>query len=171
VKLLEAEVPVLRLIEGAAWFKSHDNAEISAALQLLLADASVLYLKTKSFQLDIRGRRFTDYRLLLGQHADQILDMTDALAKRAREIAGASVSSASEVASNPRLKGNNEQFVTPKDMLDELWSDNRQLAWFLRSAQQISAGRDDVATASLLATLIAETECRTSILSRTVLGL
>jgi starvation-inducible DNA-binding protein len=164
VKLLQAEVPALR-------FGSRDNAEISAALQLLLADASVLYLKTKSFQLNIGGRRFSDYRLLLGQHADQILDMTDALAKRVREIAGATMSSASDAACNPRLKGNNAAFVVPKDMLDELWSDNRQLAWFLRSAHQICAGRDDLATASLLATWISETECRTSMLSGTVLGL
>jgi starvation-inducible DNA-binding protein len=169
VKLQKAEVPVLQLSQGAAWFKRHDNADISAALQQLLADTSVLFLKTKSFELHMRGDHFRDYRSLLGRHADQILEMTDALAKRAREVAPATVSSASETACNPRLTDNNEPFVAPKDRLDELWSDNRQFAGYLRSAHRICAGRNDVATTSLLATWIAETECRTSDLSSRVL--
>jgi starvation-inducible DNA-binding protein len=170
MKLQEAQVPILRLRE-AAWFIPNDNAGIPAALQQLLADASVLYLKTRSVQLQMRGRHFRDFRLLLSRHADQILDMTDALAKRAREITAATPDSTSQFAYNPRLKYNTEPLVAPKDVLDELWSDNRQLAWYLRSAHRICTGRNDVATASLLAAWTAETEGRTSVLSATVLGL
>ena len=47
-------------------------AEISTALNGLLADAFALYLKTKNFHWHVSGPHFRDYHLLLDEQAEQI---------------------------------------------------------------------------------------------------
>src|ERR1700748_2614488 len=106
--------------------------EISAELRPLLADAFALYLKTKNFHWHMTGRNFRDYHLLLDEHGDQIFAMTDPIAERARKLGGTTIHSIGEIATHQRLKDSNEQHLTPKAMLGELFADNRQLVSFLR---------------------------------------
>jgi starvation-inducible DNA-binding protein len=134
--------------------------EISAALRQLLADVFALYLKTKNFHWHMSGRHFRDYHLLLDEHAEQIFAMTDDIAERARKIGGTTLHSISDISRHQRLKDNNEEFVTPKDMLTELGGDNQQLTRFLRSTHQICDAHNDVATTSLVETWIDQTERR-----------
>src|SRR5271154_3403388 len=91
--------------------------EISAALRHLLADVFALYLKTKNFHWHMSGSHFRDYHLLLDDHGDQIFEMTDDIAERARKIGGTSLRSISDIAKHQRLKDNNCEFVTPENML------------------------------------------------------
>src|SRR5271170_4043760 len=112
-------------------------AEISAALRPLLADVFALYLKTKNFHWHMTGRHFRDYHLLLDEHGDQIFAMTDAIAERARKLGATTLHSISEVAKYQRLKDNNAEFVAPKDMLEELRTDNQELTRFLRSTHEV----------------------------------
>ncbi|MEY9879857.1 DNA-binding ferritin-like protein [Bradyrhizobium sp. USDA 328] len=56
--------------------------KVSEALNVLLADAFALYLKTKNFHWHISGRHFRDYHLLLDEQSDQIFATTDQLAER-----------------------------------------------------------------------------------------
>src|SRR3989475_495564 len=58
--------------------------DISAALNLLLADLFALYLKTKNFHWHVSGPHFRDYHLLLDEQADQIYATTDPVAERVR---------------------------------------------------------------------------------------
>src|SRR5712671_4338971 len=62
--------------------------ELSGALNLLLADAFALYLKTKNFHWHVSGPHFRDYHLLLDEQADQIFAITDTIAERVRKIGG-----------------------------------------------------------------------------------
>src|ERR1700681_4605145 len=105
---------------------SHEGVEeISAALRQLLADVFALYLKTKNFHWHMSGRHFRDYHLLLDEHAEQIFAMTDDIAERARKIGGMTLRSISDIAGHQRLRDNNEDFVSPENMLAELRSDNQ----------------------------------------------
>src|SRR5438876_7550360 len=94
--------------------------EISSNLRRLLADVFALYVKTKNFHWRISGRHFRDYHLLLDEHADQIFAMTDAMAERARKIGATTIRSISDISRHQRLEDNNEDVVTPEDMLREL---------------------------------------------------
>jgi starvation-inducible DNA-binding protein len=145
--------------------------EISGALRQLLADVFALYLKTKNFHWHMSGRHFRDYHLLLDEHSDQIFAMSDDIAERARKIGGTTLRSISDISRQQRLKDNNEEFVTPKDMLAELCADNQQLTRFLRSTHQICDEHNDVATTSLIEIWIDQTERRTWFLSEIVLSL
>src|ERR1700728_4386101 len=107
--------------------------EISDALRKMLADVFALYVKTKNFHWHMSGKHFRDYHLLLDEHGDQLFEMTDDIAERARKIGGTSLRSISDISGHQRLKDNNDSFVEPKKMIDELCSDNRQLTTYLRS--------------------------------------
>ena len=47
-------------------------AKVAAALNQVLADAFVLYLKTKNFHWHVSGKHFRDYHLLLDEQAGTI---------------------------------------------------------------------------------------------------
>jgi starvation-inducible DNA-binding protein len=140
-------------------------AEIARALRQLLADVFTLYMKTKNFHWHMSGRHFRDYHLLLDEHATQIFAMTDDIAERARKIGAPTLHSISDISRNQRLQDNNEESVTPQDMMAELCDDNQQLTRSLRSAHEICEQHNDVATASMIEVWIDQTERRTWFLS------
>lgn len=147
------------------------TVEISGTLRLLLADVLVLYLKTKNFHWHMTGSHFRDYHLLLDEHADQVLAMTDVIAERARKIGGSTLRSISDVSRHQRLKDNNDEDIAPEEMLQELRADNLQLMRFLRATHEVCKQHDDVATASLIEGWIDQTEHRSWFLSETISGL
>ena len=139
--------------------------EISSGLRQLLADVFALYVKTKSFHWHMSGRHFRDYHLLLDEHSEQVFAMTDDIAERARKIGGATLRSISDISRHQRLKDNNEDVVSPEEMLAELRADNLDLTHFLRGAHEVCGKHADVATASLIENWIDQTERRTWFLS------
>jgi starvation-inducible DNA-binding protein len=146
-------------------------AEITTALRQLLADAFALYLKTKNFHWHMTGQHFRDYHLLLDEHAEQIFAMTDDIAERARKIGGITLRSISDISRHQRLKDNNDESVTPKEMLTELNADNQALTRYFRSAHETCEKYNDVGTASLIEVWIDQTERRTWFLSEILQGL
>ncbi len=134
--------------------------EISQELRALLADIFALYLKTKNFHWHMTGKDFRDYHLLLDEHADQIFAMSDPVAERARKLGAPTLHSISEVSKYQRLKDNNGHDMSPKAMLSELFTDNRELIASLRAAHDVCDGAKDVATTSLIEVWIDETERR-----------
>jgi len=136
-------------------------AEISKALNGILADAFALYLKTKNFHWHISGPHFRDYHLMLDEQADAIFATTDPLAERVRKLSGTTLRSISDISARQSLKDNNEQFVGPNDMLRELMNDNKAVAAAMRKAHELCEDHKDAASASLLEVYIDETERRT----------
>ncbi len=136
-------------------------AEISEALRRLLADVFCLYVKTKNFHWHMTGRHFRDYHLLLDEHANQILAMTDDIAERVRKIGGYALRSIGDIARHQRLKDNDDGGTLPREMLTELCDDNAHLTGFLRAAHELCARHNDVATTSLIEVWIDQTERRT----------
>jgi starvation-inducible DNA-binding protein len=141
--------------------KQDGVAAVCSELRLLLADVFALYMKTKNFHWHMSGRHFRDYHLLLDEQSDQLFDMTDDVAERARKIGGTTLHSIGEIASHQRLKDNDAEFVPPHAMIAELAADNQQLTKFMRATHEVCDKHDDVATASLLENWIDESERRT----------
>jgi starvation-inducible DNA-binding protein len=134
--------------------------DISAALNLLLADMFALYLKTKNFHWHMSGPHFRDYHLLLDEQADQIFATTDTIAERVRKIGGTTLRSIGHIARLQRVLDNDAQYATPLDMLAELRDDNEQLVARLRQAHGLCDEYGDVASASLIEIWIDEAERR-----------
>ena len=72
--------------------------DISGELNALLSDILALYLKTKNFHWHMSGPYFRDYHLLLDEQGEQIFDMTDDIAERARKIGGTTLRSIGDIA-------------------------------------------------------------------------
>ena len=134
--------------------------EISAGLTALLADVFALYVKTKNFHWHMSGPHFRDYHLLLDDQGDQLFAMTDDIAERVRKIGGTTLRSIGHIARIKRIADNDADYVTPKDMLSELWEDNKALTLSMRSLHEFCDEARDVATASVLENWIDETQRR-----------
>ena len=124
---------------------SQATKDISAALNLLLADFFALYLKTKNFHWHVSGPHFRDYHLLLDEQADQLYDTTDPIAERVRKLGGTTLRSIGQISRLQRVKDNDADYVTPDDMLAELREDNQQLAARMRQSHHVcdEHGDDD----------------------------
>jgi starvation-inducible DNA-binding protein len=134
--------------------------DISATMNVILADVFALYLKTKNFHWHMSGPHFRDYHLLLDEHAEQLFAMTDVVAERVRKIGELTLHSIGEIARTQRVLDNDAEYVEPLDMLAELAEDNKTLAARLREAHNVCEEHRDVATTSLIEVWIDETERR-----------
>jgi starvation-inducible DNA-binding protein len=134
--------------------------DISGALNALLADVFVLYMKTKNFHWHMSGPHFRDYHLLLDEQSEQIFAATDDIAERVRKVGGTTLRSIGHVARLQRIPDNDAEWVTPEDMLAELREDNKRLALEMREVHATCEEHGDVATTSLLENWIDEAERR-----------
>jgi starvation-inducible DNA-binding protein len=137
------------------------TADVTGAMNALLADVFALYLKTKNFHWHMSGPHFRDYHLLFDEQADQLFAMTDPIAERIRKIGGRTLTSIGHIGRLQRVLDNDAGYVEPEDMLAELCEDNRALAARLREAHNVCDEHRDIATASLTEVWIDETERRT----------
>jgi starvation-inducible DNA-binding protein len=145
-------------------------ADITGALNALLADVFTLYLKTKNFHWHMSGPHFRDYHLLLDDHGDQLFAMTDEIAERVRKIGGTTIRSIGQIARLQRIPDNDAEYVTPQDMLSELREDEKALVSSMRAVHTVCDEAGDVATASLIENWIDEGERRIWFLFETTRG-
>lgn len=134
--------------------------DISATLNVVLADVFALYIKTKNFHWHMSGPHFRDYHLLLDEQADQIFGMTDVVAERVRKVGGLTIRSIGQIGRLQRIVDNDADYVSALDMIAELREDNKTLLGALRTAHDVCEEHGDVATTSLIEIWIDETERR-----------
>jgi starvation-inducible DNA-binding protein len=135
-------------------------AEVTEALNLLIADTFALYVKTKNFHWHVSGPHFRDYHLLLDEQAQAVYATIDDLAERVRKLGGVTIRSIGDIARQQRIKDNNDDFVPPLEMLRELMNDNKALIVAMREAHEIAADNKDVGTTSMLEVFIDGAEKR-----------
>ena len=133
---------------------------ITAELNVLLADVFALYLKTKNFHWHVSGPHFRDYHLLLDEQGDQIFAMTDDIAERVRKLGGTTIRSIGHIARLKHVADNDAGYVEPQDMLSELREDNQALMGRMTEIHGLGGDANDVATVSVLENWIDETQRR-----------
>ena len=144
---------------------------LSEALNAILADTFALYVKTKNFHWHVSGPHFRSYHLLLDDQSQQILATVDELAERVRKDRRHHRALDRHIARLKRIRDNDEDFVTPLDMLCELMADNKATIHNMREAHKLADEHEDVATASLLEVFIDDAEKRTWFLFEASRGL
>jgi starvation-inducible DNA-binding protein len=141
-------------------FDAEQVKNLSSVLNALLADFFALYIKTKNFHWHMSGPHFRDYHLLLDQQGEQIFAITDDIAERVRKVGGTTIRSIGHIAKLQRLSDNDQEFVPARDMLLELYADNKALIESLRTAHEVTDKANDYATTSLIEVWIDEAERR-----------
>jgi starvation-inducible DNA-binding protein len=140
--------------------RQQDAQAITEALNPLIADLFALYVKTKNFHWHLAGSHFRDYHLLFDEHADQIFAAIDLLAERVRRVGGTTIRSISHIGQMQTIADDNNDFVPAGEMVERLLRDNAHLAKTQRAAHDVCEKNHDVATSSLLETIIDESERR-----------
>jgi len=133
---------------------------VSDALNELLADTYALFVKTKNFHWHVSGPHFRSYHLLFDEQATQLYGTTDELAERVRKIGGTTIRSIAHIERLQRIKDNEQDFVSPLDMLRELMNDNKAMMSSMRKAHGIAEEHGDIGTTSMLETFIDGVEKR-----------
>jgi starvation-inducible DNA-binding protein len=165
---VQAQSPRANTSETTSGLSCEAVTEITSELRPLLADVFALYLKTKNFHWHMTGPHFRDYHLLLDEQAEQIFEMTDDIAERARKLGGTTLHSISDIGKHQRLIDNNKENNNPQEMLRELHADSRELTQFLRAAHETCEKHNDLATASSIENWLDQTERRTWFLAETI---
>lgn len=147
-----------------------NQADLIGALNRLAADAVALYLKTKNYHWHVSGSHFRDYHLMFDEQADTLLESVDILAERVRKISGTTLRSVAHVSRLQRVTDDEEDFVMPTDMLQNLVAENLAMAENMRSAHEQAEGVRDAGTAGVLENLIDDTERRIWFLFETLQG-
>jgi starvation-inducible DNA-binding protein len=142
-------------VEGA-----RSIGKIRSSLNLLLADIFTLYFKTKSFRWHLSDAPRQEYLLLLDEHGEQLLAITDDVAERVRNLGGTTIRSIGEIARVQRLRDNDTELVTAKDMMDELRKDEKRLASAMKTLHSLCDVSGDLATANLLKSCIEDSQLR-----------
>lgn len=129
---------------------SNATLSVAEALNKALADSYALYFKTKNFHWHVSGPHFRDYHLLFDSQAAQIHAVTDAIAERVRKTGNTTLRSIGDIARHQTIKDNDADFVSPKDMLDELREDNLSLVQTFRAVKEAATQAGDNATEGIV---------------------
>jgi len=160
VKLEKAARPVAAPLDTPTDLEPKGVEQVCEQLNTIIADGFAVFLKTKNFHWHVSGPHFRDYHLLLDEQSEQIMESIDPLAERVRKLGGKTLKSISHISKIQSLKDNNEDFVSPLDMLRELMEDNKKIVAAMRKCHETADEAGDVATASLLENTIDDTEKR-----------
>lgn len=126
--------------------KRNDTLSVAEALNRVLADSYAVYLKTKNFHWHVSGPHFRDYHLLFDEQAAQILAVTDLIAERVRKTGNVTLRSIGDISRHQTIRDNDDEFVSPKDMLQELRADNLALVEGFRAVKKAAGDAGDNAT-------------------------
>lgn len=138
--------PVPEKLRTPANLNRNDTVSVAEALNRVLADSCALYLKTKNFHWHVSGPHFRDYHLLFDEQAAQILLVTDLIAERVRKTGNVTLRSISDISRHQTIRDNDADFVSAKDMLEELRADNLALVEGFRAVKKAAGDAGDNAT-------------------------
>jgi starvation-inducible DNA-binding protein len=133
---------------------------VTNAVNPLIADAFVLYVKTKNFHWHLYGPRFRDLHLLFDEHADAILESVDVMAERVRRVGGTTIRSIGHIAQLQTIMDDNNSVLDAQSMVRQLCDDNAHIAKMIRDAIAVCDRSRDSATSNSLQEILDQTERR-----------
>lgn len=133
---------------------------ITQALNPLIADAFTLYVKLKNFHWHLSGSHFRDYHVLFDEQADQVFASIDLMAERVRRVGGTTIRSIGHISQLQTIPDDNDEFVSPADMMHRLIEDHKTIAREQRDAIQVCDQNRDPVTSNILQEILDATEKR-----------
>ena len=140
--------------------KEEEVRAVTEAVNPLIADAFALYVKVKNFHWHVFGSHFRDYHKLFDEQAESVFGGIDTLAERIRKIGGTTIRSISHISQLQTIRDDDEECVTPEEMIARLLEDNRHIAEQQRDAIEVCDKNRDTPTGNLLQEILDQTERR-----------
>ena len=143
------------------------KAGLVTALNGALADTVALYFKTKNFHWHVAGPRFRDLHLLFDEQAAQLIGTVDNIGERVRKNDEYTLTSIGTVASETRIKDQDDVTISADAMVAELRDDNRKLHDRLETVKEEAEAMGDNATSGIVDDWIDQCEERIWFLNQT----
>jgi starvation-inducible DNA-binding protein len=130
-------------------------ALITEELSEVLADATILYIKTRKFHWNVAGESFMELHKLFESQYTQIEEDIDAIAERINKLGGKTIGTTSEFSKKSSLKEAPGKYPSSKDMIKELLQDHETVIQSLRKKVDACADKyKDAGTADFLTNLM-----------------
>ena len=110
----------------------HRRGDMSARLNVLLADLYVLYQKTWGFHWNLRGPRFNDMHLFFEKQFALLREHVDLVAERVRQLGFFADGTLQDFLEKTRLAEQKSQKISVEQMVEELLADHELVICLLR---------------------------------------
>lgn len=138
--------------------RSEDRRAVGEILNRILSDESILVTKTRNYHWNVIGWPFNDLHKFFEAQYDQLNDVVDEVAERARALAVPSYGTLSEFLKSTRLKEAPGQVPSAKEMVANLLADHESIIRFLRQDAETTASHGDMGTNDFLIGLMEQHE-------------
>ena len=128
-------------------------------LNTTLSDEMVLLVKTRNYHWNVTGPQFNDLHKFLDAQYEELNEIVDDVAERARTLGGMAFGTMGEFQKQSRLKEHPGQHPSPKSMLSNLLNDQESIIRTLRADIGITQDtHGDAGTADFLTGLLTRHE-------------
>ncbi|MFN8249832.1 MAG: DNA starvation/stationary phase protection protein [Ferruginibacter sp.] len=142
-------------------------AAVSSLLTAVLADAIVLYSKTRKFHWNVKGNSFMELHKLFESQYGQLEEAIDEIAERINKLGSPVIGTLKEFIENSSLKETPGKNPDQNGMLKELLNDHETVIKALRKhIEDCDEKYKDAVTADFLTGLMAQHETIAWILRR-----
>jgi starvation-inducible DNA-binding protein len=132
---------------------------VNAILSTVLADAVMLYTKTRKFHWNVSGESFMELHLLFEAQYKELEEAIDEIAERINKLGGKTIGTMKEFLDLTNLKESPGQYPDRKEMLKELLADHEAIIVHLRKAvDECTDELKDAGTADFLTGLMEDHE-------------
>ncbi len=132
---------------------------VTTILSTVLADAVVLYTKTRKFHWNVAGESFMELHLLFEKQYNELEEAIDEIAERINKLGAKTIGTMKEFLDLTNLKEAPGAYPDRKEMLKELLADHETIIVHLRKAvDQCTDEFKDAGTADFLTGLMEDHE-------------
>lgn len=136
-----------------------DLAGVVQILNRLLADEFVLYTKTRNYHWNVVGTQFNDLHRFFEQQYEQLNEIVDEVAERARSLGGNALGTLAEFLESTRLSERPGVYPDAQTMISNLLDDHEAVIRTLRADLETCADRyHDMGTNNFLTDLMEKHE-------------
>ena len=147
---------------------SSEQMGLVQALNVLLADEHVLYIKLRNYHWNVEGMQFNDLHAFFETQYDAIAATIDKVAERIRAIGGYAFGTMQEFIQHSHQKEFPDTRLSPQMMLADLERSYGIIIKYVRGLCEMYPGQDPI-TASFLEVIVEEHE-KTLWMIRSLLG-
>ncbi len=128
-------------------------------LNQLLSDEYVLYTKSRNYHWNVVGSDFSELHKFFETQYEELDDIVDEVAERARSLGGNSLGTLKEFLQHAKLKESADDYPETKKMIANLLNDHEQIIDGLRKSLEICAEQyHDMGTSDFLTGLMEQHE-------------
>ena len=126
-----------------------DMKQVAQALTKVLADNTVLYMKTHGFHWNITGPHFKMYHDMFEEQYTDMFEAQDVIAERIRALGELAPNSYKELLKHATMK-ENMATLSPRDMIEALLDGNEAMIKSIREAMTSAENAGDEGSFDML---------------------